>query len=281
MRESPRTCLEPKVDPTLASTIVRPIFISSFFGVLLTSSPAFAEEGEHDALPAVTAETVPIPAALTKWEPTGITADRLGMRAAQTSYEAKAAQATLESTSARVDQALVQFLPRISAKASYTRQSEFTPPSFGSGGLVTTLAPAGTINPSPTIATTFSFPLVLNNYLLQVQLVIPVSDYALRIAQVYTAASHAEDAARYDVIAARSKSCTDGKIAFYSWLRARGAVIIALQAVNDVRTHLRDARNAFTVGQVSKADVLRAETAVSNAELLVERSKTLLEVTEK
>ncbi len=249
----------------------------------LFTQTAFAipEPPKLEPLPVVSTDLVPLPDELAKVVPSGLTADKVGAVAATTSYEAQAALATLESTSARVDQALVAFLPKLTAKASYQRLSEFTPPSFGTGSLVATLAPPGTLNPTPTSAVSFSFPLVLNNALFQAQLAIPVSDYFLRIAKVYSAATHAEDAARFDVIAARAKSSTDGKIAYYNWLRARGQLYISFQAQNDVRTHLKDARNALTAGHASTADVLRAETAAANAELLVERSKSLHDITEK
>ena len=54
-----------------------------------------------------------------------------------------------------------------------------------------------------------------------------------------------------------------------------------MQALNDQRTHLRDARNQFAVGNASKADVLRAETAVAGAELALERARNLADLTEK
>ncbi len=242
---------------------------------------ALPDPPKIEPLPAVSTDLVPLPDELAKVVSSGLTATKVGASAANTSYEAQAALATLESTSARVDQALVGFLPRLSAKATYSRLSEFTPPSLGSGAIVATGAPAGTLNPTPTIAASFSFPLVLNNYLLQAQLAVPVSDYFLRIAKVYSAATHAEDAARFDVVAARAKSSTDGKIAYYNWLRARGQLYISFQAQNDVRAHLKDARNALAAGHASMADVLRAETAAANAELLVERSKSLHDITEK
>ena len=267
----------------LAQGMLRPQAIAASLAIVHLAQNAFAlpEPPPVVPLPAVSTDLVPLPDELAKVVSSGLTADKVGAAAASTSYEAQAALATLESTSARVDQALVNFLPRLSAKASYSRLSEFTPPSLGSGSIVATPAPSGTLNPAPTIAASFSFPLVLNNYLLQAQLAIPISDYFLRIAKVYSAATHAEDAARFDVIAARAKSSTDGKIAYYNWLRARGALYISYQAQNDVRTHLKDARNALAVGHASMADVLRAETAASNAELLVERSLSLHEITEK
>src|SRR5262249_19791431 len=119
----------------------------------------------------------------------------------------------------------------------------------------------------------FSFPLVLDNYLLQASIAVPISDYFLRIAQNYSAATHVQDGARFDALAARAKSASDGKIAFYTWLRARGAAVVAVQALNDQQTHLNDAKNQFAVGNASRADVLRAETAVASAELQVERAK--------
>ena len=128
----------------------------------------------------------------------------------------------------------------------------------------------------------FSFPFfVLDNWLLQATLSIPISDYFLRIDQNYTAATHSQEAARWDVVTARAASEANGRIAYYTWLNARGAVIVAVQALNDQKTHLRDARNQFAAGNASKADVLRAETAMASAELALERAKNLADLSEK
>jgi outer membrane protein TolC len=126
-----------------------------------------------------------------------------------------------------------------------------------------------------------SFPPIVDNYLLQATIAVPISDYFLRITQAYSAASHAKDGAYNDAVAARAKAGADGKLAFYAWLRARGAATVAIQALHDQRTHLRDATNQFNAGAASKADVLRAETAVAAAEVQVERTKNLVLLTEK
>jgi outer membrane protein len=235
---------------------------------------------------------VPVPADMTRAQPGGLTAAQVAARAGTTSWNAKASMETLRGAAARVDEAWASFLPRLSGIAKYTRLSNFTPPAFGVSGvnLVGTKAPAGTIAP-PDIASgnaqlqsvpfNFSFPLVLNNWLLQGTLTVPISDYFLRIDQSYTAATRSEEAARWDVIAARTTSASNGEVTYYSWLRARRAVIVAVQALNDQKTHLRDARNQFAVGNASKADVLRAETAVASAELALERAKNLADLTEK
>jgi outer membrane protein TolC len=232
-----------------------------------------------------------IPTELTITEPSGITADQVGVRAAATNFTTKAQEETLKAAAAHVDQAWTSFLPRLSGIARYTRVSDFTaenllpvPPGVN---LVLTTQPAAPVpglsaaqllsTPAPVVA----FPPVLNNYLLEGTISIPISDYFLRIGQAYTAATRARDAAAFDVGAARAKAIADGEVVFYTWLRARGAAVVAIQALFDQRTHLTDATNQFAVGAASRADMLRAETAVAAAELQVERARNLATLGEK
>jgi outer membrane protein TolC len=88
------------------------------------------------------------------------------------------------------------------------------------------------------------------------------------------------DAARFDLGAARANALTNGKIAYYSWLQARGGVIVAVETLNDQRVHLNDSRNQFTVGNASKADVMRSETAVAQAELALVTAQNAAELAE-
>lgn len=227
--------------------------------------------------------------------PGGITAEQVATRAMQTSYTARAQEETLAAASARAEQAWTNYLPRVGLVGRYTRLSNFTQPSLGGSGggggtggaLVGTTAAPGTPNP-PTVAVdpnslfgSFKFPVVLNNYLAQATIAVPISDYFLRIGKAYTAATHAEEAARYDVAAARAKSYADGKIAYYTWLRARGAAAVAQQSLAVAQAHQKDAENLFAVGNASKADVLRAQTAVAAAELGVERGKNGIIIAER
>jgi outer membrane protein TolC len=233
---------------------------------------------------------LPVPQELLQMQPGGITADQAGARAAQTSWQAKASMETLRSAAARVDGAWSSFLPRLSAIGKYTRLSNFTPPSLsGTGSIVVTGAPSGTIlnqaNEAPaysTAAASLSFPFfVLDNWLFQGTISVPISDYFLRTNQNYSAATHSEEAARWDVVTARAGSDANGRLAYYTWLNARGAVVVAVEALNDQKTHLRDARNQFAAGNASKADVLRAETAAASAELALEHAKNLADLSEK
>jgi outer membrane protein TolC len=224
---------------------------------------------------------LPVPSDLTQAHPGGITSAQVGDRAAATSWTAKANEETLRGAAALVDQALASFLPRLSGTAKYTRLSNFTPPSIS----FLTQAQATELGLPPAAAATlsqgFAFPLVLDNYLLQASINVPISDYLVRLDQAYTAATASVDAARWDVVSARATSAANGRVAYYTWLRARGGVIVAVQALNDQKTHLRDARNQFNVGNASKADVLRAETAAASAEYALEQAKNLADLSEK
>ncbi|HEY6459819.1 MAG TPA: TolC family protein [Polyangiaceae bacterium] len=236
---------------------------------------------------------LPVPTELMHAQPGGITAEQAGARAAQTSWAAKASMESLRGAAARVDAAWAAFLPRLSALGKYTRLSNFTPPNlFAVGGDLVVAPPTATATPitpqqiqnNNVVGTpvNFSFPFfVLDNWLLQASLNIPISDYFLRINQTYSAATNSQDAARWDVVTARAASEANGRIAYYAWLNARGAVVVAVQALNDQKTHVRDARNQFAAGNASKADVLRAETAMASAELALERAKNLSDLTEK
>jgi outer membrane protein TolC len=256
-----------------------------------STSAAAASAGGIAANPAAVDTTLlPVPTDLQEAHPDGITGDQAGVRAEATSWSAKANEAALLGAAARVDEAWAAFLPRLSAVGKYTRLSFITPPNLGT--LVTTTAAPGPLTTTTAGVTTlkanaqleafpFSFPYVFNNWLLQATLSVPISDYFLRIDQNYTAATRSQDAARWDVVTAKATSLSDGKVAYYTWLRARGAVLVAVQTLNDQKTHLRDSRNQFAVGNASKADVLRSETSVVSAELALETAKNLADLTEK
>ncbi|MBX3233245.1 MAG: TolC family protein [Labilithrix sp.] len=189
----------------------------------------------------------------------GITADQVAQRAAATSYQAKAAADNAQAAEARADGQRNNFVPRVGLLGRYTRLSGFLPPSFNG----------------------IRFPMILDNWVAQATISVPISDYFLKINEGYTAALKQEEAARHDVATARAKSYSDGKIAYYTWLRARSAAVVAEQSLAVAKAHLKDAENQFKVGNASKADVLRAETQVAAAELAVERGKNGALITER
>ena len=215
----------------------------------------------------------------------GIDNAAVGRRAASTSYSAKQSLETLRSAAAQVDAAWSSFLPRLTGTARYTRLSNFTPPPLipGASLVVTPQNTAGPLTNTNTLQSSgpVALPLVLNNWLLQASLAVPISDYFLTIQQTYGAALNARDAAAFDEAAARAKSAADGRVMYYSWLQAIGAEVVAEEALQDERNHLGDAQNQFQAGNASKADVLRAETNVASAELQVVHAKNFAELAEE
>ncbi len=115
--------------------------------------------------------------------------------AVRASYEAAAARSARGAAQARVDQASSAFLPKVSVSARYTRLSDFTPSPLFPFAIAATDAPAGALSP-PTVSTgPVSIAPILDNYALDATLILPVTDYVLRLARGLDAAKHARDAA--------------------------------------------------------------------------------------
>jgi outer membrane protein len=190
--------------------------------------------------------------------PGGLTSAVVATRAEATSFDVLSKKEDLEAAAAQVDQALVAYFPRLTATGRYMRLSPIDPPSFNG----------------------ITFPIFLNQTILQANLNVPLSDYLLRIPQAYAAATKNEKAAAFAENAARLKAATDAKVLYYTWVRAKLQEVVAEQALLQAKAHLVDAQHAFEAGTVSKADVLRVESQVAASKLLQERAKSMAEITE-
>jgi outer membrane protein TolC len=220
-------------------------------------------------------------------KPGGLTSATVAQRAEATSFDVQARREEIDAAAAQVDQALIAYFPRLSATGRYTRLSPIEQPSLGSGYIVGTARPGPIVfddpvnnPPPPMFATSFSFPVLLNQTILQATLSVPLSDYLLRIPQGYAAATKNEKAARFSEGATRLKTAADAKAVYYTWVRAKLQEVVAEQALLQANAHLVDARHSFDAGTINKADVMRIETQVAQGKLLLERAKSLSEVTE-
>ncbi|UQA58875.1 TolC family protein [Polyangium aurulentum] len=221
-------------------------------------------------------------------QPGGLTPDEAARIALRTRYSIRSRQAELRAAAARVDQALVNFFPRLSITAGYTRLSPVEN-QLGIGGGFSVgalqagvLAPCQTAGPvpgaicsvsqageSPVVAVetpSFTFPVLLNSYSFVASIAVPISDYVLRISQGYAAATHNENAKRLELEAEQLMVAADAKVAFYNWVRAKGSAAVADDAVQQAQVHLKDAQRTFEVGLISRADVLRLEAQVAAAQ---------------
>ncbi len=203
----------------------------------------------------------------------GLTAGEVARRSVQNSYALEAKRASLRVADAGVDQAKSQFWPQLLLQARYTRLSSIDSPDLaGGGGLVVTQDPATTPRPvganEQLFATSFSFPVILNNYTLQATLNVPFSDYLLRMSNAIGSAKYSRSSADFDAKATRLSVAREGRQAYYEWVRTIGQTIVAAQNLEQTQGHYTDTQNAFAAGLVSKADVLRAEAAVEGSAAL-------------
>ena len=166
--------------------------------------------------------------------PGGLTAADVAARSEATSFEVRAREEELLAAAAGVDQALVNYFPKLTLSARYTRLSPLESASFGN--LVTAPnsqagqdLPAG----SRLVAFPLAFPVVLNQTILQASLNVPISDYVLRIPQAYAAATKSERSAALASRAAHLKAAADARVSYYTWVRARlQQVVVQAMAAN-------------------------------------------------
>jgi outer membrane protein TolC len=195
-----------------------------------------------------------------------LTATSAANRAVQASYEAVAARSAQSAAQARVDQASYAFLPKVIVSARYTRFSDFAPSPLFPFAIAATEAPAGTASP-PTVSTgPVSIAPILDNYALDATLLLPITDYVLRLARGLSAAKHGREAAEWETVVAESRARLAGRISFYEWVRANAAVDAAKQSVAEEKAHLIDVTSQLSQGNASRADALRVESAVAGAE---------------
>jgi outer membrane protein TolC len=219
----------------------------------------------------------------------GLTSDEVARRAEATSPDVRDKALGVQAADGERQRAMWQFLPKLEGTARYTRLSPITQAPLGQltdGTLVVSANPdEGEIQPNdpifrqkPTLPT---LPVILNNYSLDANLTIPLSDYALRMFHALGVAEKSKRAAELEEKAARAKTTAEARIAYYQWARARGQVVVAEQGYEQAKSHFADAQHGQSVGVVSRADVLRAESQVKRSELLVTQAKNLAHLAEE
>lgn len=297
----------------------RPLYLALATSLLSLASPVLADEPKEPTPPVPAATPAAAPATPDRIaealapQPGGLTPNEVGRLAMQARPSLRAKQAELREAAAKADQALLAFVPRVSGAAAYTRLSEvknslgtqtvfgtvngtaFTP-GIPTGGLVSSTCDqvplpntqcvrviGQTGQQSDMLAVTqvpFNFPVLLNSYSFTAQLAVPVSDYVLRFSHFYAAATHSESAKKYDLQAAELQVAAEAKSAFYNWIRAKGASVVAAEAVGQAQAHLEDVQRIFAAGLASKGDVLRLEAQKAAAEQFAVDARALANTAE-
>jgi outer membrane protein TolC len=195
---------------------------------------------------------------------TGLTADEASRRAVENSFAIIAKRREVDAVNAGVDQARAEFWPQLMLQARYQRLSPIDQPPLDTGGGMATIV----------------FPVLEDNYTLQAGLTIPLSDYLLRTTAAVGAAKHSRASAEFDELATRLSVAREGRVTYYEWIRALGQGIVTSQAVQLAQGRLTDAQNSFNAGLASRADVLRSEAGVKQAQLTDERAKHIAVIAE-
>ncbi len=191
--------------------------------------------------------------------PGGLVADAVAAAAMTTSHEARAKDFEVQAAEAGVRQAWLGYFPRFSVAATYTRLSPIVQPVIG-------VAADG----SP-----IRFPVFLDSGVVQGSLAVPLTDLFLRIPQAYASAKNAANAAKFNAEATRLQAAVDARTLYYNWLRTRLSGVVATLALEQTKAHL-----GVAVAHASPADIARVESQVAAMELVVEKTKNLVSVTE-
>lgn len=227
--------------------------------------------------------------------PGGLTADLVSKRAVASSKTVRVKLAELDAARARLDETTAQFFPRLTAKATYTRLSKVESDLGGALVGARSEGPLGVgpcpFDPAQTCvldaggepvgAAKFSFPALNDMYSLNASLTVPISDYVLRLSNAAAGASANRRAAELAVKAEKLKVKTDAQALFYDWLRARARVAIAEKSLERTRARVKDARPAFELGVITKADLMRLEALATSVEQLVLEAKTFRDLAER
>jgi len=207
----------------------------------------------------------------------GLTADEVARRAVETSPDLEAKLREVDAAAAQVDAAVVGFFPRLKTQATYNHLS-YVEPAKTSGGVQAPGAPLGPIASGTQLVNVGAtpFPTIRNSTDVTTSLTFPVTDVLLRVSRDHAAASRSARAARLNALATRLTVQTNARLTYYGWLRAKLQTEVAARSVIQARQHLDDVRVAFRADKVAKADVLRVESQLADAELNHTKARNLV-----
>ena len=247
--------------------------------VLTLASSARAQD------PSVAAYEDRIQAALAA-NPGGLTADQAAAAAARTAPSIDARSGEIALSKAGQSRTLARYVPTLNLSGSVTRNNP-TDFDFGGGGLA-----VGALNPGQLqvgacqsgggtncivdaaglpvgaiAAEPFEIP--RNNYALNAQLNVPISDYLLSLPSARRASKADLKGARFRRDFERERVELETRVAYFEWLRARAQVAVATESLVSVRARLADAKVGLELGTATPADVLQIESLEASSQVAI------------
>jgi outer membrane protein TolC len=112
-------------------------------------------------------------------------------------------------------------------------------------------------------------------------LVVPLSDYVLRTWRRHASAEELEASRYLERQAERRAVVADAQLMLYSWVAARGQVVVSRLAVEQAEAHRGDAEEMIPLGLATRADALRLEAEVASAEQLLAEAEAFLDIADE
>lgn len=217
----------------------------------------------------------------------GLTADQVAALAETTAPSVARAEAALMSARAGAARALIGVFPIIDLSARYSRLSTVPTPTIGNTLTADQVAAAQMVINSVTDpaarqlfsadlaaaqASSFSFPVVLDQYVLHAGLTWPVSDIFFSILPTYHAMESLADSSAEQLNAQHQTVALQAREAFYSYARAKAASLVAELAVRQAEAHRADIAAFVEAGTAAPVDLMRLDAQVAAARVAFARA---------
>lgn len=211
----------------------------------------------------------------------GLTARDAAARARASAPSMESARLAARAAEAGADRAFVAVFPRLELSARYTRLSDVEQPSIGAepGPEIDTAIEAVEDPAARALfrglfdSFNFEFPVLLNQYALRASLSWPVSDVFFTILPAYRASSRFAEAQRLQVEAQEQTIDLQAREVFYSYARARAALLVAEATVGQVEAHRQNVEALVQAGVAAPVDLMRVDAQLASARLGVERAR--------
>lgn len=232
-------------------------------------------------LPARAQDASPVTATATATTPALALDDQLGvaggLRAADvaravidTSHDRRARLAELSAARIEIDRATFGYVPRVGISLGYTRLSEIDQPALGVIAAPADQSSRGPLAPgAQLIALPLQFPVILDQTQVRAQVVIPLTDYFLRVMPAHDAAERGATAAEAMVEVTEHRLGLEAETLYWSWARASLGIVVAEHALAAAEAHREDAARLVQAGIALDADLARAEAQVAAMQELV------------
>ena len=244
---------------------------------LVTAQPAANRGYDDQVMAALTAR------------PGGLTAEAAASRARNNNPSLQARQLDVALSKANLHQVLMGYLPQIVPAAVVTRTSSndfafgsgVTVGAINSGPLSVGTCPGGVGDcvldaggqPVAAVASDVA-PTPRNNYKLELNVAVPISDYVLGLSAARNAAKNDIAARQHSADAETRRIELEAKVAYYQWVRVIAQVAVAERALASNKARLRDARRGFRGGALAAVDVKQIQSLVASANVAVQQAKS-------